>query len=72
VLQEERAGQFTNSSIAVGYPSSGTEIFESDVAIQRCVVQAGEQSEVAIEYLGRSAKQPDWKKISALPIPHTS
>jgi AraC family transcriptional regulator len=30
--------------------SSGVEIFESDVAIQRCVVKADEQSEVAIEY----------------------
>jgi len=29
---------------------SSAEIFESDVAIQRCVVQAGEQSEVTIEY----------------------
>lgn len=29
---------------------SGAEIFESDVAIQRCAVQAGERSEVAIEY----------------------
>jgi AraC family transcriptional regulator len=30
--------------------SSGTEIFESDVAIQRYVVEAGERSEVTIEY----------------------
>jgi AraC family transcriptional regulator len=29
---------------------SGAKIFEGDVAIQRCVVQAGEQSEVVIDY----------------------
>lgn len=38
-------------SESVGLPQpSGTEIFESDVAIQRCEVEEGERSEVAIEY----------------------
>jgi AraC family transcriptional regulator len=35
---------------AMSPQSSSAEIFENDVAIQRCVVQAGEQSEVTIEY----------------------
>jgi hypothetical protein len=35
---------------AVLFSPSSAEIFESDVAIQRCVVQAGEQSEVAIDH----------------------